>query len=76
MRELIDRQAAIDVVSGIDSHFVKYIQDIPSIEAKPVIHCKDCRYWEADYFCNNFNVIGFEANDFCSLAKRRTDETD
>lgn len=30
MSDLIDRRAAIDVVKGIDSHFVKYIEALPS----------------------------------------------
>lgn len=45
----------------------------PEVDAEPVIHCKDCRYWEADYFCHNLDIVGIEANDFCSLAERRTD---
>lgn len=32
MSDLISRQAAIDVVRGIDKHFVKYIEDLPSAE--------------------------------------------
>ena len=32
MSDLISRQAAIDVVKGIDSYFVKYIEDLPSAQ--------------------------------------------
>ena len=32
MDDLISRQAAIDVVKGIDSYFVKYIEDLPSAQ--------------------------------------------
>ena len=37
MSDLIERQAAIDVVKGIDSYFVKYIEELPSAqpERKP-----------------------------------------
>lgn len=32
MNDLISRQAAIDVVKGIDRHFVKYIEELPSAQ--------------------------------------------
>ena len=38
MDDLISRQAAIDVVSGIDRHFVQYIEQLPSADAQPVRH--------------------------------------
>lgn len=34
--DLIDRQAAIDVVKGIDSKFVKYIEQLPSAQPEPI----------------------------------------
>lgn len=37
-----------------------------------IVRCKDCK-WHGDRYCNNFNVIGFESDDFCSLAERRED---
>ena len=41
MDDLISRQAAIDVVNGIDSHFVKYIEALPSAQPEPQwIPCK------------------------------------
>ena len=36
MDDLISRQAAIDVVNGIDSHFVKYIEALPSAQPEPL----------------------------------------
>ena len=41
MSDLIDRRAAIDVVKGIDSHFVKYIEALPS--AQPELTDEDKR---------------------------------
>ena len=35
--DLISRQSAIDVVKGIDSGFVKYIEDLPSVQQWNVI---------------------------------------
>ena len=51
----------------------------PTIEAKPVVHCKDCKYNVAnrqqdplditdytDIVCDYFMTDGMEADDFCS----------
>lgn len=32
MDDLISRQAAIDIVKGIDSYFVKYVEQLPSAQ--------------------------------------------
>ena len=32
MADLIERQAAIDIVRGIDSNFIKYIEQLPSAQ--------------------------------------------
>lgn len=36
MDNLISRQAAIDVVAGIDKFFVKYIEELPSAQPEPL----------------------------------------
>jgi len=50
----------------------------PSIDAVPVIRCKDCIYFETDEesdygLCQN-SGSGFRKNDFCSDAERRKHE--
>ena len=49
------------------------IKHMPTIEAVSVVRCKDCK-WHEDNFCANFNVLGFEGDDFCSMGERRKDE--
>ena len=85
--DCISRQAAIDVVKGIDSYFVKYIEELPSTEPE-IIRCKDCKYFEYDrpYVIQGVPVLGHlvcskwgdgcrtEENGFCFMAERRTDE--
>ena len=44
----------------------------PAVDAVEVVRCKDCK-WHTDNFCNNFNVIGFGNDDFCSLGERKED---
>ena len=36
-----------------------------------VIRCKDCKWHEGRYHCLNFDVFGFDYNDYCSLAARK-----
>lgn len=55
------------------------IVNAPTIEEKPVVHCKDCKYNVAnrqqdplditdytDIVCDYFMTDGMEADDFCS----------
>ena len=45
----------------------------PTVEAIPVIRCKDCKYWGEDGYrngCRYANCI-MEENDYCSMAERK-----
>jgi hypothetical protein len=53
---------------------------ISSISAQPqIIHCADCRHWKHSdvrkNYCEVFDWVN-TADDFCSFAEARTDETD
>lgn len=63
------------------------LEDIPSaqptVDAVPVIRCKDCRWWVKDKRMGNIGrCFGREhqwamhSDGFCSDAERRTDEID
>ena len=98
MMRLIDADALIedaksfwdwDSIDGITSTTVlkQTITDIshaPTVDAVPVVRCKDCRHW-----CEMQNLtgaclrlcaidgalwMGTDATDFCSFAERRDDE--
>ena len=49
-----------------------------SVDAVPVIRCKDCRYWNDDGYCNKWdNGPGhpdMRENDFCSFGERREED--
>ena len=73
--DTIDRQAAIDVVKGIDSHFVKYIEAVPS--AQPMrkrgewhkqdngqIYWYECSVCGCEPLRNKWNG-DWEFSDFC-----------
>lgn len=54
------------------------IGKIPIIEAKPIIRCKDCKYWSEpnmfDSYCRKMsitdNIIYTEPNHYCGFAER------
>jgi len=89
MDDLIRRREALDEVERLAKYFmekfheyapstiavtdaIKAIPSARSADAVEVVRCRDCK-WHMDKFCNNFNVIGFELDDFCSLGERKTD---
>lgn len=53
------------------------VKQIPTVDAVPVIRCKDCkfRYWDdfLERYCCEYFVEGVEAlpNDFCSYAEKK-----
>lgn len=83
---LIDADALLEEAWDVDCRCgyvqvvdVGSIEEAPTIEAKPVVHCKDCKYNVAnrqqdplditdytDIVCDYFMTDGMEADDFCS----------
>lgn len=53
------------------------IESAPTIDAVPVVRCKDCKCWaewaNGTGSCNRFalNWIGTDADDFCSMGEKR-----
>lgn len=62
-------QPTLDYESGIK--VIEHLERMPSAQPE-IIRCKDCK-WHEDDFCTNFNVLGFEGYDYCSLGERRED---
>ena len=69
----------------------KILEALPAIDAVPVIRCRDCIYWKrycrivdgvtSNHVCGRKRELDglmhrSKADDFCSWAKRRNDETD
>jgi len=63
--------------------FQKEIDKLPTVDAVPVIRCKDCKH--SDYWrrCrklrNMFDAhedVSFEETFFCAYGERKNDETD
>lgn len=86
--EICDFEGENDVKEGIQSaiHTLDSENFTPTVDAEPIIRCKDCKYW-AEFTFNvppfnycgrlfqdgNTESIGFymEADDFCSRGERK-----
>ena len=47
-------------------------------DARPeIIRCKNCKHWKHDHTCREHSLVSpMMANEFCSRAERRKNETD
>lgn len=60
-------------------HFLRMIDDAPTIDAVPVVRCKDCKHWHTDDdvgHCDNPDGLDNYArpDDFCSYGERKDSE--
>ena len=62
----------------IKQDFANMISNAPTIDAVPVVRCKDCKYGEVDeadlptqYLCNYHGADWNDENHFCSYGKRK-----
>ena len=88
--ELIDRRKLVsDFWKGVeDCAILSYedtdelMENAPSVDAVPVVRCRDCKYWGQDViscsgddvsFCVNPDGLGNYAHpdDFCSYGERK-----
>lgn len=72
MDDLISRQDAINIVEGIDSHFVKYIEQLPSA-VKPIgyLDCSNAllKMWTENVLTDGEYYRIHEKLDASNLAK-------
>lgn len=58
----------------------KTICEAPTVDAVPVVRCKDCKHWdeESTFCCYTAGCYGLETqpNWFCADGERMTDATD
>ena len=87
---LIDADALIKsydlhIVIGAGDNICIDIADIakaPTVDAVPVVRCKDCKYWveekELGMFCGCWGgmLTSCKQDDFCSYGERKDNEPD
>ena len=54
------------------------VKELPTVDAEPVVYCKDCKYYNRSGFCWNENITGNcdcdlekEPYGYCDWGKRR-----
>ena len=68
-------------ILGERSAFKFDVADAPTVDAVPVIRCKDCKYWQLEHYVggqgmscqmdNSDDVCLTEPTHFCSWAERK-----
>ena len=59
---------------------LRIVDDAPTIDAVPVVRCKDCKYYDRDECQNPYIFMSDEAHlytqpdDFCSYGERKENE--
>lgn len=46
----------------------------PTVDAVPVIRCKDCKHWDCsddETYCGELGIFDTDMNSYCSYAKRK-----
>ena len=78
---LIDADALkLDImcVYGSNPKYINWLNHAPTVDAVPVIRCKDCKHYyalnEVRGNCSEYNFVEKIPIDYCSWAERRTDE--
>ena len=79
-----DRGLTLDEVIRVTDGIAKEIEAIPTIDAVPVVRCKECKHWNQDEVfktssCRiSYDEKGFEkqtdADFFCGYGKRKDGE--
>ena len=78
---LIDADAVkFRVEYGYDNHGVllvpyrdikKSMEATKTVDAVPVVRCKDCKYTGSDFVCYRGVMVQHKPEDFCSYGERR-----
>lgn len=92
--DLIDRKDAINAVLGLKNCYngfsdtydksciVGLLEELPKVDAVPVVKCKDCKWWDAYYReCGSINwypdqdgCVLQPAGMFCGWGERKYDD--
>lgn len=52
------------------------VKSQPTIDAVPVVRCKDCKHYNSDWCCILLGPLYAKPTDYCSRGDRRTDTDD
>ena len=49
----------------------KQISEAPTIDAVPVVRCRECKHYDGKWMCKISGVPSRKQNDFCSYGERK-----
>jgi hypothetical protein len=52
--------------------YIQRIKDAPTVDAVPVVRCKDCKFWDGDFNWCDRKCVRMQENDFCSYGERKS----
>jgi hypothetical protein len=74
-----NKVGALEHMIRASATVIQMIDDAPTVDAIPVIRCKDCKYYTGKW-CTKYSTKQFDINDickadddFCSMAERKAD---
>lgn len=53
------------------SKIQRIIADTPTVDAVPVVRCKECKWTGGDFVCYRGVMVQHKPEDFCSYGERR-----
>lgn len=76
MNDLISRCQLFNRLATVQTIGEAYgvIQGMPTVDAVPVVRCKDCKYWrrDIDHTCKEHSLVSpMLADGFCSRGERK-----
>ena len=84
MNDLISRRSAIKAIEDLQDCYngfsdtydkaciIGVLEEVPTVDAVPVIRCKDCKYYEDDIGdCIGFGDTYVTEEEYCSRARRK-----
>lgn len=73
----LDKQGDNIAADALKKHILWYLVDVESIDAVPVVRCKDCKHYEIhkpkvlENCERNGYIIPMKPDDFCSYGERK-----
>lgn len=49
----------------------KFLFEIPTVDAVPVVRCKECKWAGGDFVCYRGVMVQHKPEDFCSYGERK-----
>lgn len=70
----LDKQGDNIAADALKKHILWYLVDVESIDAVPVVRCKDCVHGiniDNIIACTEFREVIYNPEDFCSYGERK-----